>query len=320
MGLLDALGRLFGGGEPAVDAVEDPSDPSVPVGAVREAADDFAADRADLDFSLSSLAALEAFAADRDRSTEAVEDDRLADDERLLGVGAYFGETLIRQHGGGWEYHAGWTVRLAPDDDLVEVPAFEVAARSLAGEPTFRRVADAVERELESADGNGESESGRSTTPEPAPQPAADQSGEPGSGTAPLDGADADSPEIAEVADRHAAAATDLAAAWPDRGLDRSVVSLARLDALVEAAPDAVAEEAGPTAVAGYFAAVLRREHDAAWHRTDDGPRLRLSGPDGTTDLDPDSLARAALAGEASFVDAYATAAATCGVEPSLPE
>ncbi|MEF8757410.1 MAG: hypothetical protein V5A23_02380 [Halobacteriales archaeon] len=304
MGLLDALGRLFGGEEPAVDAVEDPSDPSVPVGTVREAADDFAAERADLDFSLSSLAALAAFAADRDRSADAVDAEHPADDEELLRVGAYFGETLIRQYGGGWEYHAGWTVRLAPDDDLVEVPAFEVAARSLADEPTFRRVADGVERELES--GDDRTVEGRGL--------------ESGDGPAPADEGGADSPPIAEAAERHAAAATDLEAAWPDRDLDRSVVSLARLDALVEEATDAIAEEVGPTAVAGYFAAVLRRKHDAAWHRTDDGPRLRLSGPDGTTDLDPDGLARTALAGEASFVDAYASAAATCGVEPSLPK
>lgn len=319
MGLLDALGGLFGGAEePSVAGMTDPGDPPVPVGRLREAADEAAGGaEVDLDFTLASLDRLDGFAADRDRTFDDPGDaDALLEDPEALALGAYFGETLIRAFGGGWEYQGGWSVHLDPGDEPVEVPAFEVAARSLSETPSFRLVADAAAEELEAAGATDAPAEDRqagadgATDEQPRtvdPEQAAASERRPGG-------------DDRSVTERYRRAAEQLVGMWSDRGLDGSVVSLAHLDRLVTAEAETLQRhDRGLEAAAGYFAEVLRRRHDAIWQRHGGAEVLVLTGPAGTVELDPFRLAADALAGEASFVDRYAEAAAECGLEPPVP-
>lgn len=305
MGLLDSLGGLFGGDEPAVEAVEDPGEPPIPVARIREVADDATDARAelDLDFTLDSLDRLDAAAAKRDMTFEASGDD-LLEHEEVLVLGSYFGETLIRVFGGRWAYQGGWRVHLSPTGDVVEVSPFDVAARSLAGDPTFRTVADSTAAELEGEQGAGAASDGASDGPDSAD--ATPERGHP---------PDEDPPAVAE---RYRQAAERLVSERPDRPLDGSPVSLAHLDRLV--AEDAAAD-AGESAtvdvegLAGYFTEVLRGAHEAAWQRRDGDVVLVVYGPSDSVELRPYRVATDVVAGEETFVETYARAAALLGLD-----
>ena len=134
---------------------------------------------------------------------------------------------------------------------------------------------------------------------------------------------------VQSVAGRYHEAATALA---DSQGLDLSVPSLARLDELAGAVEPANDPEATEQ-FGGYFAEVLRRNHDAGWRRADGGSDgasgagganganganvvLEVPGEERTATLEPEAIARAGIEGRAGFVQVYARMAAEIGLEP----
>jgi hypothetical protein len=171
MGLFDWIAGLVGGDrarEPASDggtraaAGEDPSEPTdaapTGVGAVvgdcpaafREEADDLAAYHSgyDLDYGLGSLSRLDEFAASYEETATYVRTETDGGREVSFvpvatGAGCYFGEVLVREHGGEWCDEGGdWSVVVEGPEGRDEVDAFAVAHDCVEGEPRFEERAD----------------------------------------------------------------------------------------------------------------------------------------------------------------------------------
>ncbi|MFC7248872.1 hypothetical protein ACFQJ5_03335 [Halomicroarcula sp. GCM10025324] len=154
MGLFDSIRNAVGGSDDGTDddastlldsTTLDPTD-------FRQRAD-AVADADGLDFSPGSLADLEAL-------VESLDDPETADDaaaattyaDPALRYGSYLGEVLVRAYDGTWTRDDGWGVTVAGPDDEVTVAVFEVAGRSLEGDPVFTAVVDHLEAELSLGD------------------------------------------------------------------------------------------------------------------------------------------------------------------------
>jgi hypothetical protein len=167
MGVLDWLRRL---GVPADPDHEDPEDDGdeelsgvTTVGDVvggcpegfRREANDLVGFRAeyDLDYGTASLARLDDLAASRDDratyvSVETADGETVEFAPAATGAACYFGEVLVRTHGGEWTRRNGrWTVAVDGPGGLVHVDVFAVAHDCLEGESTFVAAAESATRE-----------------------------------------------------------------------------------------------------------------------------------------------------------------------------
>ncbi|MFC7018483.1 MULTISPECIES: hypothetical protein [Haloarcula] len=316
MGLFDSIRNAVGGsadddGDDASSLLDsttlDPTDFRTRAESVAEADG--------LDFSRGSLAHLETHVA-------SLSDPETADDvaaattyaDPALRYGSYFGEVLVRAYDGAWTRDEGWGVTVAGPDDEVTVAVFDVAARSLDGDPVFAAIVERLEAELAlGADANAD---GPSTAPEPeasadegasdpAAVPEADtedaaaagddaSSGHPSGEPEPDTGTDVSDPEDGPPgeADTQANAADP----EPDRDADESAAAFiaeAESDA-AEAGDDEAVETAGasaPSASEGASGGGIDLGNDA--------PAAEPSGPADAPDAeDPDPAAGDGLRAE----------------------
>jgi hypothetical protein len=285
---------------------------------------------ADLDYGPASLARLDGVAerAYGSRDFPGAELGGEDADSRLLTglsreAGGYLGEVLCRHLGGEWRDDDGPAVVAEGDGRAVRVDPVAVAADAFRGTDSFADTFETLDRRLSPADDDADPVIDRL-----AARAAAETAAE-----------DATGADAGAVAEAHAAAAAALADDWPGYDLDRSVASLAHLDALVAREfdrsgghreydggpltlpPDAqlsIPTDGSVERFGGYLAAVLREHHDAAWRVEGGDATLVVDGPTDTVELDPGTVAVACFAGESSFVDAYARVAADAGLDPPL--
>ena len=139
----------------------------------------------------------------------------------------------------------------------------------------------------------------------------------------------------AVLVERLEAAAAEFVAEHPNRELDRSPASLARLDDAVGATVGdrdlsgvALADRSDEASVVltttafragGYLAAVFRRHEGARWD-TDDGVELVVPGPEGAARLDPVAVAAERLRTGESFRELYETMTDRLAGEDDLGE
>lgn len=260
----------------------------------------------ELDYTPASLLVLDELAEARSAELDAAaagEDPDAVDEaavedanEAIRRLGAYLGETFVREYGGEWTFDdsAGWVVELpathAGQPLVLTIPS--VLGDVVDGDSSFAAVHDVFAAELdvdapELADGAGAPEA---VDPREEPSPA-------------------------DVVAAFDAAASELAADHDE--LDFSPASLGALDAVARADRDGDASAYDPDtddlafevgghtdAVAGYFAAVVRTHHTAEY-RGELAETLVVDGATRTAQLDPRSLAAAVAAGEASFEQVY---------------
>ena len=167
MGLFDSIRNAVGGsadddGDDASSLLDsttlDPTDFRTRAESVAEADG--------LDFSRGSLAHLDTHVAslsDPETADDATAATTYADP--ALRYGSYLGEVLVRAHDGAWTRDEGWGVTVAGPDGEVTVAVFDVAARSLDGDPVFAAIVGRLEAEL--ALGGDANADGPSTAPEP---------------------------------------------------------------------------------------------------------------------------------------------------------
>ena len=209
------------------------------------------------------------------------------------GLGPYLGQVFVDAYDGRWHWthSGGWVVVLGDEGGReITFDARTVLRTRLAGRTTFVAEHDAL--------------LGQSTL-------------------------DAPKLVIRVVTQRHREAATALVGSCPEHKLDFSVPSLVRLDELagereIKKPGDAeVVEQFG-----GYFAEVLRQNHDADWrhidadwrgaHPDDAEVAFEVRGEERAATLEPAAVARAGLTGETQFVQVYAHMAAKIGLESPL--
>ncbi|WP_435359071.1 hypothetical protein [Haloarchaeobius sp. DFWS5] len=128
----------------ATDRVEDEPDPRDRVDVFREQAT-ACVERwpaYDLDYTLESLARLDDLVDDLEASG--------ADQELVLALGSYFGETLLNNGDGEWEKPAGgnWAVVLDGGETDVTLNVFQLAAGAFRGTSGFAATYRAVEQRL----------------------------------------------------------------------------------------------------------------------------------------------------------------------------
>ncbi|WP_254272736.1 hypothetical protein [Haloarcula marina] len=167
MGLFDSIRRAVGGDDESAgagesstgtdDAAHDSGGESavaridvtaLDAEAFRTRAADAASDADPLDFSRASLERLDTAIADRDDWVEESPADEDGYSPKTVQFGSYFGETLVRVYDGEWTTEGGWVVTVEGVDDSVTVSVFEVAARSIGGDPVFSAVAARLDDEL----------------------------------------------------------------------------------------------------------------------------------------------------------------------------
>ncbi|MBX0322484.1 hypothetical protein EGH21_05515 [Halomicroarcula sp. F13] len=167
MGLFDSIRRAVGGGDDGSDETEArPNMVDVTAlgpDAFRDRAENAASDGDPLDFSVASLERLDEAIAAKDDWTERRPSDGTAYSPKTVQFGSYLGEVLVRTYDGEWTADDGWGVTVAGRDDDVTVDVFEVAARSVAGDPVFAAVAERLEAELELGDESGSDEADSTT-------------------------------------------------------------------------------------------------------------------------------------------------------------
>ncbi|MFC6863352.1 hypothetical protein ACFQGE_07750 [Halomicroarcula sp. GCM10025817] len=245
MGLFDSIRNAVGGS--ADDAGDDAS--SLRDSTTLDPTDfrtraESVADADGLDFSRGSLAHLDSHVAslsDPETADDAAAPTTYADP--ALRYGSYLGEVLVRAYDGAWTRDEGWGVTVAGPDDEVTVAVFDIAARSLDGDPVFAAIVERLEAELAlGADANAD---GLSTAPEPEAGPeegASDPAAAPKSGaqTATEDDAtsgDGAAPDVSAGASiPDASPAADDTAAGSSDGGDTTADGVAADDATVAAA------------------------------------------------------------------------------------
>jgi hypothetical protein len=240
---------------------------------------------------------------------DAVSGDAAADveavDETIRRMGAYLGETFVREYGGEWSFdeRAGWVVELPAthrgEPLVLTVPS--VLGDVFEGESSFAVVHDVFASELDV------------DAPELAADEALDEPTDPREEQAPAD--------VVATFDRLGA---ELAA--EHEALDFSPASLGALDEVARRDREqrAVAFDAerddldfsigGHTdAVAGYFAGVVRTHHTAEY-RGERAETLVVDGATRQATLEPRAIAAAAAADETSFEALYANLRADLGL------
>lgn len=319
MNPLPSLRRLLGLEPDPEDATADDSDQVRP----QTLASDLTADYPDrpLDYTPQSLIELDEMAATLDANTaeagkrdadtveagkrdaetsEAGKRDADADgatrDETIRQFGAYLGETFVRTYDGEWTFdeRAGWVVELPVSHDgtplVLTIPS--VLGDVVDGASSFARVHDEYVRELDV------------DAPQLAEDPSPSEPDDPRDEPSP--------PDVVAAFDR---AAAELAA--DHDALDFTPGSLDALDAIAAAdrnrdttpfdpdTHDLAFDVGGHTdAVAGYFAAVVRQHHDAAY-RGELAETLVVDGTTKRATLEPRAIAAAVAADETSFARLY---------------
>lgn len=223
--------------------------------------------------------------------------DVAAVDETIRRMGAYLGETFVREYGGEWSFdeRAGWVVELPAthrgEELVLTVPS--VLGDVFEGESSFAVVHDVFASELDV------------DAPELAEDEGLDAPTEPREEQAPADVVGTFDRLGAELAAEHEA-------------LDFSPASLGALDEVARRDRERRAVAFDPErddldfsigghtdAVAGYFAGVVRTHHSAEY-RGERAETLVVDGATRQATLEPRAIAAAAAAGETSFETLYA--------------
>jgi hypothetical protein len=229
-------------------------------------------------------------------------------DETIRRMGAYLGETFVREYGGEWSFdeRAGWVVELPAthhgDPVVLTVPS--VLGDVFEAESSFAVVHDVFASELDV------------DTPELAEDDAPPEPTDPRDEQAPAD--------VVATFDRLGA---ELAA--EHEALDFSPASLGALDEVARRGREERPSASDPTteagavafdpdhddldfsigghtdAVAGYFAGVVRTHHTAEY-RGERAGTLVVDGATRQATLEPRALAASAAADETSFEALYA--------------
>lgn len=281
----------------------------------------------DLDFSHESLARLDDLATDVDADRR----DRAANQ-----FAAYVGEVFIRTYDAAWtRENDEWAIAV-PDDGggTNTVAVTTIVTESLDGGASFAAVHAAMAAELgvdtRNAEPSGEP-AGATSDPDDEQAPVAAAGTDNGQATMTRPGSDARSDADTETATDEESADVDqrvrsagetnqpvgrwyreLAALFAessdDYELDFSIASLSRLDELVT---DSGAEDRETVdnrfvaALAGYFGEVINRTHDAEWCSDADEPTVVVLGDGQSAKLQPVTLARTCVTGDATFVGIY---------------
>lgn len=269
----------------------------------RREAEEFAAaheDR-DFDFTLDSLERLDEYAAAHAEVLGALgtgDEEGFVQDATggfVLRFGSYFGEVLVRAFDGEWGRDGGEVyVALPAGDYTVEFPALNAALVAIRDEPVFAEVADDLRETVEGAEAGD------------------------------LD------PDAIPPREEMRAEAAELVEFWSEYDLDYSVVSLPRLDALVDGAwgndrfRDAeyggdrdvdLAYTGHVRELGSYFGEVLVRDLDAEWVQ-EDGTAVEIRGADGDAEIvDVFEVAEESLTGPSSFAATYESTRRSLGVE-----